>query len=64
MNPIGTVYLLKATAAYPPGTRAEILAVHKLLGKITHLDLRMLPDRFKLTKVPIDHVRVLEDGPA
>jgi hypothetical protein len=44
---------------YPQGGRGVVLRVHKLLGRVTHVDLR-LPDGKFLLDVPIDYVRTLD----
>jgi len=62
--PIGPVYFTKdyvkrdldSDKTYPQGTRGVVLRVHKRLGQITHIDLR-LPDGEFLLKVPIDYIR-------
>ena len=41
---------------YPPGRRGVVLQEHTLLGKVTHVDLR-LPDGEFLFEVPIDYIR-------
>jgi hypothetical protein len=43
---------------YPQGRRGVILHVHKFLGRVTHVDLR-LPDGEFLLEVPVDYVRTL-----
>jgi hypothetical protein len=41
---------------YPQGRRGVVLREHKLLGRVTHVDLR-LPDGEFLLEVPIDYIR-------
>jgi hypothetical protein len=41
---------------YPQGGRGVVLREHKLLGRVTHVDLR-LPDGEFLLEVPIDYIR-------
>jgi hypothetical protein len=41
---------------YPQGRRGVVLEEHTLLGKVTHVDLR-LPDGEFLCEVPIDYIR-------
>ena len=66
--PIGPVYFSKdyvrsgflcKDKRYPQGGRGVVLRVHKLLGRVTHVDLR-LPDGKFLLDVPIDYVRTLD----
>jgi hypothetical protein len=62
--PIGPIYFTKAHVrhgllskkTYAQGTRGVVLRVHKLLGRPTHVDLR-LPDGKFLLEVPIDYIR-------
>ena len=44
---------------YPQGDQGVVLSVHKLLGRVTHVDLR-LPDGKFLLDVPIDYIRTLD----
>ena len=44
---------------YPQGGRGVVLRVHKLLGRPTHVDLR-LPDGKFLLEVPVDYLRTLD----
>ena len=44
---------------YPQGGQGVVLRVHKLLGRVTHVDLR-LPDGKFLLGVPIDYIRSLD----
>jgi hypothetical protein len=61
--PIGAVYFSKdyvrhgwpTSKKYPQGGRGVVLRSHKLLGRETHVDLR-LPDGKFLLEVPIDYV--------
>jgi hypothetical protein len=66
--PVGPVYFSKdyvrrgflcKDKRYPQGRRGVILHVHKFLGRVTHVDLR-LPDGEFLLEVPIDYVRTLD----
>ena len=65
--PIGPIYFTKdyvqqgllSKKRYPQGGRAVVLREHKLLGRATHVDLR-LPDGEFLPKVPIDYIRTLD----
>jgi hypothetical protein len=66
--PVGPVYFSKdyvrrgflcKDKRYPQGRRGVILHVHKFLGRVTHVDLR-LPDGEFLLQVPIDYVRTLD----
>ena len=67
--PIGPIYFtrdyvkrgLRSKKIYPQGGRAVALRTHKLLGRETHVDIR-LPDGEFLLKVPIDYFRTLEDS--
>ena len=60
----GPVYLTRdyvkrdvdSDKTYPQGCRAVVLREHTLLGKVTHVDLR-LPDGEFLLEVPIDYIR-------
>jgi hypothetical protein len=64
--PIGPVYFASdylrpgwlRDKRYPQGGRGVVLRVHKTLGRVTHVDLR-LPDDELLLKVPIDYFRTL-----
>ena len=61
--PIGPVYFTRdyvkrgffKDKTYPQGRRGVVLEEHTLLGKVTHVDLR-LPDGEYLLEVPIDYV--------
>ena len=65
--PIGPVYFSRdyvrrgflLNKSYPQGGRGVVLRVHKFLGRVTHVDLR-LPDGEFLLEVPIDYVRTLD----
>ena len=65
--PIGPIYFSRdyvthgflSDKRYPQGGRGVVLRVHKLLGRVTHVDLR-LPDGKFLLDVPIDYVRTLD----
>ena len=67
--PIGPVYftrdyvkpggLLCKSKKYPQGRRGVVLGEHTLLGRVTHVDLR-LPDGEFLREVPIDYIRTLD----
>jgi hypothetical protein len=65
--PIGPVYFSRdyvthgflSDKRYPQGGRGVVLRVHKLLGRVTHVDLR-LPDGKFLLDVPIDYVSTLD----
>lgn len=67
--PIGPVYftrdyvkpgsLLCKSKTYPQGRRGVVLREHTLLGRVTHVDLR-LPDGEFLLEVPIDYIRTLD----
>jgi hypothetical protein len=58
--PIGPIYLtrdyVKQERTYPQGRRGIVLREHTVLGKVTHVDLR-LPDGEFLLKVPIDYIK-------
>jgi hypothetical protein len=62
--PIGPVYFTRdyvkrgffKDKTYPQGRRGVVLEEHTLLGKVTHVDLR-LPDGEYLLEVPIDYIR-------
>ena len=62
--PFGPVYFSKdyvrrgwlSNKTYPQGGRGVVLRVHKFLGRVTHVDLR-LPDGEYLLEVPIDYIR-------
>jgi hypothetical protein len=61
--PFGPVYFTRdyvkrgffKDKTYPQGRRGVVLEEHTLLGKVTHVDLR-LPDGEYLLEVPIDYV--------
>ena len=65
--PIGPVYFSRdyvrhgflSNKRYPQGGRGVVLRVHKLLGRPTHVDLR-LPDGKFLLEVPVDYLRTLD----
>jgi hypothetical protein len=61
--PIGPIYFARdyihEKKRYPQGGRAVVLGVHKFLGQLTHMDLR-LPDGDPLLGVPIDYIRTLD----
>ena len=65
--PIGPVYFTRdyvrrgflSNKKYMQGARGVVLRVHTLLGRPTHVDLR-LPDGKFLLEVPIDYVRTLD----
>jgi len=64
--PFGPVYftrdyvkpggLLCKGKTYPQGRRGVVLREHRLLGKVTHVDLR-LPDGEFLFEVPVDYIK-------
>jgi hypothetical protein len=64
--PIGPVYFTRDyvrrgflfNKRYPQGGRGVVLREHKLLGQVTHVDLR-LPDGEFLLEVPIDYIRTV-----
>jgi hypothetical protein len=65
--PIGPVYFSRDYVrpgwifdkTYPQGGRGVVLRVHRLFGRVTHVDLR-LPDGKYLLEVPIDYIRTLD----
>jgi hypothetical protein len=66
--PIGPVYFTRdyvrrgflcKDKSYPQGRRGVVLREHTLLGRVTHVDLR-LPDGEFLLEVPIDYIRTLD----
>jgi hypothetical protein len=65
--PIGPIYFSRdyvkqgslSKTTYPQGRRGVVVCEHLILGRVTHVDLR-LPDGEFLLKVPIDYMRTLD----
>jgi len=68
-TPIGPVYFTRDYVRhgfffkkrYSQGARGVILREHRLLGQVTHVDMR-LPDGKYLLDVPIDYIKTLGKG--